>query len=219
MIYKTLCSVVFSVLFFNCLTAQQGHTGTDLENQANVLFGLGQIVQRGYNIEGNLFYKRFVFDYSHGVSLDIENDRLEDGADKDQDLDVHIPWTTGFGLGYRFNDWLNLRAEPKWHKFELYYSEDVQNDESRIADYTTFTLGLGLYANFKPFKNKTNFLRGIMIAPNVRWWPNISNSIDGDEFTYQNRNSGEQEIHEARNIGIGNTPFIVNVSIGYSFDF
>ena len=208
-------TLIFSLTSF----AQQGKDKKPLENQFNLLSGIGQIVQQGFNLEGNLMYKRLSLDYSHGISLNIPNDRLEDGADKEQGLDIHIPWTTGFGIGYRFNNWLNLRMEPKWHKFELYYSEDVQNKENLITDYTTFTLGLGLYSNLKPFRKKDNFLKNIMIAPSIRWWPNVSSSLNNDEISYLNRNTDQQETHEARNIGISNTAFFVNVSIGYSFDF
>jgi len=89
----------------------------------------------------------------------MSNNQLEDGADKEQGLAIHIPWTTGFGVGYRFNNWLNLRVEPKWHKYELYYDGNEQSPSNLIGDYTTFTLGLGLYANLKPFKNQNNFKR------------------------------------------------------------
>lgn len=208
--------VLLVTLVVNTLSAQQNQ---DLENQVNVLFGVGQILSGGFNIEGNVAYKRLFVDYSHGVSLDFPNDLLEDGADKDQLLAVHIPWTTGLGIGYRFNNWLNVRAEPKLHKFEILYEGDAVSDENIIFDYTTFTLGLGLYANLKPFKNQDNFLKGIMISPNVRWWPNISSSLDDDQINYFNERTNQTEIHEARNIGISNTPFFINVSVGYSFGF
>ena len=27
----------------------------------------------------------------------------------------HLPWTTGFGIGYRLKEWVNIRVAPKWH--------------------------------------------------------------------------------------------------------
>lgn len=121
---------LFLLLFSTqLLTAQQAK----FENRVNLVFGLGQITQGGFNIEGNLFYNRFVFDYSHGVTLSVTNDQLEQGNDREQGLDIHLPWTTGFGVGYRFTDWLNLRLEPKWHKYALYYHE---------TDYTSENLHL-----------------------------------------------------------------------------
>ena len=181
--------------------------------------GLSQLTLNGFNIEGNLFLNRLALDYSHGVSLNLDNNFLEEGNDKTQGLDIHIPWTTGFGVGYRFNNWLNLRLEPKWHQFELYYDGAEQSSGNLIGDYTTFTLGLGAYANLKPFKNQDNFLKGIMIVPKVRFWPKVSSSLENDQLSYFNDLTEQQEIHEAREIGIGNTPFFFNMSVGYSVKF
>lgn len=164
-------------------------------------------------------YQRLSFDYSHGISLNLNNAGLEAGADKDQRLALHLPWTTGFGVGYRFNNWLNLRVEPKWHKFEVYYDGEAQTAANLIGDYTTFTLGLGLYGNLVPFKNQDNFLKGFTIVPNLRWWPRISSSLDNDQFSYDNKLTEQSEVHTAREIGMGNTPFFVNMSIGYVVTF
>lgn len=212
---KLLIVSLFTILlpFFSQAQEQEKKP---LDNSINLMFGVGQIAVGGFNVEGNLFYKRLAFDYSHGVNLSTTNEFLT-GADKEQGLAIHTPWTTGFGVGYRFNNWLNLRAEPKWHRFEVYFDEDLANKQNIINAYTTFTLGLGLYANFKPFKNQNNFLKGIMIAPNVRWWPNVATSLDNDSFDYYNPNTDQTETHQARSIGINNTPFFFNLSVGYAF--
>lgn len=210
-------NIITTICFLLIVSGAFSQSKIKLDNQINVVFGIGQIVQSGFNIEGNIFFNRFVFDYSHGVSLNMSNSQLENGADKEQGLAIQLPWTTGFGLGYRFNNWLNLRVEPKWHKYELYYDGDEQLPSNLIDDYTTFTLGLGLYANLKPFKNQNNFLKGIMVVPNLRWWPKVSSSLNDDELTYDNRITGSVEVHKAREIGIANTPFFANISIGYSF--
>ncbi len=209
--------IVFIGLFISAQTlfAQQ----STLPNRVNLVFGVGQALQGGFNVEGNLFYERFVFDYSHGVSLNIANDQLEEGADKEQGLDIHLPWTTGFGVGYRFTDWLNLRVEPKWHQYELYHNGEEQIQANLIGDYTTFTLGLGLYAHWMPFKHKDNLLKGIMIVPNVRWWPKISSTLENDQLTYFNTITEVEEVHQAREIGLNNTAFFYNFSIGYSITF
>ncbi len=180
----------------------------------NFVSGVSQVFLGGYNGEVNLFYNRLSLDYSHGGSLYQSNRFLESGDDKAQGLGINIPWTTGFGVGYRFNSWLNLRVEPKWHKFELLYDGASSNDV--ILDYTTFTLGLGLYGNIRPFKNSNNFLKGIMIAPSLRWWPRVSSSLNNDQIAYDNPFTQSTEIHKARQIGIANTPFFVNASVGYS---
>lgn len=209
-------SLVLLLLTCHLLVAQEEST---LPNRVNVVFGVGQIVQGGFNAEANLFLNRLVFDYSHGISLNLYNDQLEEGDDKAQGLDIRIPWTTGFGLGYRFNDWLNLRVEPKWHRFELMTSTDGEQARNTLGEYTTFTLGLGLYANWMPFKNKSNILKGLMIAPNIRWWPRVSSTLEDNTLQYYNSVTEKDEQHQARQIGINNSPFFYNISIGYSFKF
>lgn len=216
---------IMQKLFFTLLTVftlaihvTQAQTNSKLTNRANLLFGLNQPLVGGFNIEGNLFYKRLAFDYSHGVSLNFSNDMLT-GNEGSQKLAVHLPYTTGFGVGYRFNDWFNLRAEPKWHRFEMYYEGESQNAQNRITAYNTFSLGLGAYFNIRPFKNKNNLLKGLMIAPSIRYWPKLASSLENDQFTYQNKITGQTETIEAMEVGIGNTPWIFNISVGYSFGF
>lgn len=200
---------------FNYSQAQLNESDDFTELRANLLFGLNQPLLGGFNIEGNLFYQRLVFDYSHGVSLNFDNAFLDE-VNQAQNLDVYIPWTTGFGIGYRFNNWLNLRAEPKWHKFELYYAGEAQASTNLIGSYTTFSMGLGAYANLLPFKNQDNLLKGIMISPSIRWWPRVSSSLEDNQLAYFNRSLDQNVTHEALEVGINNTPLILNISVGYS---
>lgn len=190
----------------------------ELSNSANLVFGLTQVALGGFNFETNVLYKRFAFDYSHGISLNLSNAALRGDA-QEQGLAVHIPFTTGFGVGYRFNEWLNLRVEPKWHRFELYEEGAAQTAENEILNYTTFTLGLGLYGNFRPWRKQDNWLKGWMIAPSIRYWPNISSSLDNDEVVYFNEQAGGNVTHTALKVGMANTPLILNVSVGYGIAF
>ncbi len=216
-----LFAIVFFLFGFAALKAQdislpEAEKDRFTEIKANVLFGLNQPLLGGFNMEGNLFYKRLAFDYSHGISLNMDNAIL-DPVNQAQGIDVHIPWTTGFGVGYRFNDWFNLRVEPKWHKFELYGQGEEQIPDNLLTSYTTFSLGLGAYANWQPFKQKASFLKGVMIAPSIRWWPRISSSLPNNEVNFFSESSQENIRHEAMEVGVNNSPWIVNVSIGYSF--
>lgn len=188
-----------------------------LDTRANLLFGLNQPLLSGFNIEANYFWDRLAFDYSHGVSLNFANETLGSEA-KDQGLQAHVPWTTGFGVGYRINSWLNLRAEPKWHKFELSYDGGNYMGESVLFSYTTFSLGLGAYANIRPFKKWGKYWEGIMIAPSIRYWPRITSSLDDNKIQYQNTQTGQSETHNAMEVGIANTPWIFNISVGYSIE-
>lgn len=217
MMQKFLISILLILSSFAGMVSGQ-QSKSSLTNGVNVVFGLSQLTLNGFNVEGNLMWNRFIFDYSHGASLNFSNDILT-GDVQAQGLAIHIPYTMGFGVGYRFNDWLNLRLEPKWHGFELYYDGDTQIPANLITSYRTFTLGLGAYANLRPFKHQDNFLKGFMIVPNVRWWPRVSSTLEGNQFSYSNRISKQEEVHEAMQIGMGNTPFFVNASIGYSITF
>ena len=189
------------------------------DRKAALLFGLTQpLFVSGFNVEGNYIHNRFIVDYSHGASLDISGGLLP-GYLQEQGLVVHMPFSTGFGIGYRFTEWLNLRVEPKWHRFEFYYEGDAQNAANRIAaDGANYSLGLGLYGFFQPFKKKADARRGITFAPSIRLWPTLSSAFDGGGFSYQNRNTGQTEQLQSLASGIGFSPFIFNVSIGYTFD-
>ncbi|MCH8549869.1 MAG: hypothetical protein LAT80_13430 [Balneolaceae bacterium] len=219
---KYLKTALFTTLL-SVLTAQIATSQNDnwkVDRKASILFGLSQpIVVNGFNIEANYTHNRFIFGYSHGMSLDFNEDLLPNYL-QDQEVVVHVPFTTGFGIGYRFTKWLNLRVEPKWHRFEFYYEGEAQNNNNRIAvDKNNISVGLGLYGFFQPFDQKNNLLKGITIAPSVRYWPTIASSFSGDRFIYENRRTGQTEELKTLSPGIGFTPVIVNVSIGYSFGF
>jgi hypothetical protein len=61
-------------------------------------------------------------------------------------------------------------------------------------------------------------LRGLTVVPSVRWWLNVATSLTSNEYEYENARTGETEIHEANKIGLSDTPFFVNISIGYTFN-
>jgi hypothetical protein len=187
------------------------------DHEVAVLFGLTQpLVLSGFNIEGNYFTRKMSFDYSHGVSLEYRGNIIT-GDMKTQHLVAHLPYSTGFGIGYRFTSWLNLRMEPKWHRFEIYYEGDDQALATRIIAYNTFTLGLGLYGKWHPFKQKHNFFSGIIIAPSVRWWPTVASTLSDEGYSYFNKITNQNEVHKTMSVGLGNTPWLANISIGYRF--
>jgi hypothetical protein len=112
------------------------------DKKVNVVFGLTQpLLVKGYNIEGNYIHNRLIFDYSHGVSLDFSGSNVT--ADlKNQGVSVLVPWTTGFGVGYRLKEWINIRVEPKWHRFKFYYDGKSQISANEIVSYNTMSLGI-----------------------------------------------------------------------------
>ncbi|MBO0930998.1 hypothetical protein [Fibrella aquatilis] len=184
-------------------------------NRFSLLFGLQQpLVLGGGNVEINYFTKRMSFDYSHGFSLDIP----VAGAFKDNRLALHLPYTTGFGIGYRFTSFFDVRFEPKLHSWEVYADNAEQSLANRIASFRTVTLGIGAYYRYMPFKNSTSpVLQGITTSSSLRWWQNVSSSQANDTFSYTNKATGKTEQLAVPNIGIANTPLIVNIAVGYTF--
>jgi hypothetical protein len=186
------------------------------EKRINILFGLAQpVLAKGFNIEVNYIHNRFIFDYSHGASLEFSGNLLPNDL-KRQQIAIHEPWTTGFGIGYRVKEWINVRVEPKWHKFEFFYDGEPQNNITEITSYTTFSLGVGVYGAYQPFKKKNNYLRGFLIAPSIRFWPTVSSGLENDKFTYLNKKTGSPEEIKTLDPGTGFTPWVFNVSIGYT---
>ena len=184
-------------------------------NKVSILFGLLQsIATDGFNIEFNYTTKRMIFDYSHGVSLDPP----VVGDFKTQNVVLHIPTSTGFGIGYRFTQFFDVRFEPKLHSWEVYNKGDVQNEGNKIKDFKTFTLGIGAYYRYMPFKNSENkFLQGITTSTSIRYWQNVGTTLRNDEFSYLNKTTNKTETLKVPNIGIANSPIIFNIGIGYTF--
>jgi len=211
-----MCVLLFTLLG-KTVFSQEKKWGNEVK--LGVVLGLTQpIFVDGFNLEGVFVYKKFIFDYSHGVSLDFIGESLPKAL-KDQSLKVHMPFTTGFGFGYRFTKWLNIRIEPKWHQFEFYYNGEAIADGNKILEKNTISLGVGLYGFFQPFKSKNKILQGLTFAPSLRYWPTIKSDLNENGFSYQNKVNGKEEVINTLDPGIGFTPLIFNLSIGYMFSF
>jgi hypothetical protein len=154
------------------------------------------------------------FEYSHGISLDPP----AFGDVADQNLELHVPVSTGFGIGYRLASFLDIRFEPKLHTWEVYYKDEAQSDANELTDFTTFTLGIGVYYRYMPFKNsESTFLQGITTSTSVRYWQNVGTTLSNDEFTYDNKTTNKTETFNAPSIDFANTPFIFNIGVEYTF--
>lgn len=174
------------------------------------------VLLRGGNLELDLVLGRWVASYSHGFQLHLE-DAAVVGEAHDQQLAFELPFSTGLGLGYRVLEWLDVRAEAKWHRFAVRYADDSLASQP-LFRYDTFTLGAGAYAHWRPWRSRTDWLRGWNLSASLRWWPKVATSLEDDRRSYENLATGQQETHHALDIGIRNTPLIANVSLGYAFD-
>jgi hypothetical protein len=155
-----------------------------------------------------------IFDYSHGTSLDPPTV----GDFKTQKIALHIPISTGFGIGYRITSFFDIRFEPKLHNWEVYNEGEIQKTNTKLADFKTFTLGAGAYYRYMPFKNSKNtFLQGITTSTSVRYWQNVGSTLRDNKVTYKNTASNKTETFKAPNIGIANSPIIFNIALGYTF--
>lgn len=179
------------------------------------------ILLRGGNVEADFYLPKMVFNYSHGFSLNMESAAgTTVGEAKRQSVAYHLPYSTGFGIGYRLNRYFDVRFEPKLHRFEAYYDgTDRKEASNRIASYTTATLGIGAYFRWKPFEKKNSFLKGLFTSTSIRYWQNVWSSLEANQTEYTNRVTGQRETLKAANIGIANTPFLFNIALGYSFRF
>jgi hypothetical protein len=214
---KNLSIIIIVLIFSNTNTFAQSKSKKDLlySNKVSLLFGtLQPTVLKGFNVELNYTTKRVIFDYSHGVSLDPPTA----GDFKTQKVALHLPYSTGFGIGYRFSSFFDVRFEPKLHSWEVYNESDIQNAANKIKDFKTITLGVGAYYRYMPFKNNSNkALQGITTSTSLRYWQNVGTTLRDDKFSYFNKTSNKIETLKAPNIGFANSPIIFNIAIGYTF--
>lgn len=215
---KTLILIItLYLLSFFSVAAQNKSEATNTPYQWSILFGLNQpIVFKGFNAEVNYKTEKWIFDYSHGFNLHVDGSTL-DNEYEHQKINFKITNSLGFGVGYRFTKAFNVRFEPKVHFYETYYDGQQETKSNSIANFTTYTLGIGAYYHWQPFENKNSFLKGITIVPSVRYWYQVDSTLDHNEFTYFNTQTNKTETFKAPNIGLANTPLVLNVSVGYSF--
>lgn len=175
----------------------------------------------GANVEADFRWGHLVVDYSHGWNLNLEGSAIV-GEMKRHAVSLRVNYTTGFGIGYSqhvdgLRSFFEVRFEPKLHRFEASYASPDESTKTAIAKYNTVTLGGGLYWTLMPFSHRKNILRGLNISTIFRAWPKASTKLSGNEVAYENKTTGRRETHSAADIGIANTPFFANISLGYMF--
>jgi hypothetical protein len=206
---------VFSCLLWVAPTAHAEES--TLPPSLAINFGLIQpLLLGGGNVEVDYRSGPFVIGYSHGWSLDLQGGSLV-GEQHDQHLRLHIPYSTGVGVGVehyfaRYRLFVDARAELKLHRFEPSY-EDASTLHALPA-YRTLTAGGGLYATWIAWQPHHG--AGVDISASVRYWPNVWDSLGGG-YVYENLATSRMETMHPANIGIANTPVIVNLSVGYLF--
>lgn len=198
-------------------TTAHAQTTTDAyADRLSLVGGVSQLLLGGGNVEGTWYTQRLSIAYSHGFGLQLGNGLLTSES-QDQQLQLTMPWTTGLGLGYRFTTTFDVRVEVKQHRFAMRY-DDQNFSGPTIAEYTTTTVGVGAYYRYYPFARRTGLARGVVIAPSVRYWPNVSSSLASNTLTYDNARTGRTAVHRAATQGFpGTGGLLANVSVGYTF--
>lgn len=210
----TIITSIISFFLFSFIAQAQNAPEKD---RFSLVFGLNQpIVLRGFNIEGNYWMKKWVIDYSHGFNLHADGKFVADEYER-QRVNFKITHSLGIGIGYRFTKALNLRLEPKLHIYETYYEGQNQSTAKSLVNFNTYTIGLGAYYRWLPFEKKEGFAKGITVVPSIRYWYKVGSSLSGDQFSYFNTATNQNEVLKAPNIGAANTPWVVNISVGYTF--
>jgi len=202
--------------------AQSSDPWPDFERaRVALLAGLIQpLLLQGGNVEMDLYYGRLVVGYSHGFLLQLNGDTVT-GEAAQQGLEFTIPFSTGLSVGYRFLEWLDVRVESKIHRFDV---RDAASGRD-LFSYTTFTFGFGAYAQYRPFYDFDvsgdfdDWLHGFMLVGSVRFWPTVWTELPRDQREFDSPTTGRLESHQAAEIGIANTPIIVNLAVGYSVTF
>ena len=177
-----------------------GQSSSSLPDGVTVAAGLNQpLLFRGANASVTVRKGRLVADYSHGIALDLNANGgpALTQAEHDQNLDVDVPWTTGFGVGYRVTGRLDVRAEAKAHRF------NVTPPEGETIAYTAYSVGAGVYYRIPVW-------RGLEIEPSLRYWPTVASTLSETDGTFAGPDGPLR--HEAHSFDA-----FANVSVGWSF--
>lgn len=173
--------------------------------QAGVNFGIVQLVLGGFNVSAELRYRRLWLAYQHGFNLTVNNLRYVgltrlglNRDEREQNIHLFIPYSTGFGIGLTLLDELWLGTEFTASKMQ------VHQPGSQTVTYQTYSIGLVL--GYRLF-----LWRGLHANAYLHYWPNVSSSLHNDRTTL--RSSSGSVTHNAHSFGL-----YPNLSIGYAFD-
>ena len=171
-------------------------------HQLSAMLGLTQwVLFRGGNVALEYQWKRLALEVSHGQGLDLNQvgGFALTSAERDAGAQIRVPWTTGFGVGFRITQNLHALVELKAHHYEV----TGQDSSVKIA-YTTFSIGPGLFYTIPIY-------RGLFLQPNVRYWPNVGSTLSGNEVAIRQPDGTIYE-HHTHDFGL-----FANVNLGYAF--
>jgi hypothetical protein len=168
--------------------------------QVAVNFGVSQILSGGFNVAGEVRYRRLWLEYSHGIDLTLNNlgGAALSSTEQRQGVHIFLPYTTGFGVGATLLDEMWLGVEFKTHRYE------VNAPGGATVGYQTYTVGPVLGYKFFAW-------RGLHANLYLRYWPTVATSLDEGRVELQGKNG--TVTHDAHALD-----FFANVSLGYAFN-
>jgi hypothetical protein len=200
-ISRRLCFILIcSCLSAATVRAQDAHFAHD--NNFSLMTGLSQdLLWDGGNVAVQYVTGRLALEYSHGFDLDLNDGGglALSSTEKSQGLQMEVPWTTGFGIGYRVTDALHISLEFKAHGFKV-----TDPESGTQIDYTTFSIGPGVFYDIYIWK-------GLFIQPALRWWPTVASTLPGGSYTFH-ESDGTTKVHDVHDWGI-----FPNASLGWTF--
>jgi hypothetical protein len=172
---------------------------TTQQAEVGVNFGLLQLALGGFNVAGEVRYRRLWLEYSHGMDLTLNNmgGYGLSQAERAQNLHIFVPYTTGFGVGVTLAKQLWLGVEVKAHRF------DVNVPGGPVSSYDTYSVGPVI--GYKLF-----IVKGLYLNAYARYWPTVATSLTDNRIALQGPNG--TVIHTAHDWGT-----FANVALGYSF--
>lgn len=95
--------------------------------ELSVQGGLSQPLLGGGNVAVTYYGDDFLFDYSHGWNLDFgrAGGAALNADERRQQLSVVLPYTTGFGIGYRITRSFDIRIEFKEHFYRVTHPDNI----------------------------------------------------------------------------------------------
>jgi hypothetical protein len=177
---------------------------TRFETSLSLQSALIQPLLGGFNVTVTYKRERLVLGYSHGTLLNL--DRLggfsKSSADRANHLSAFCPYTTGFDVGIRITERLDLRGEWKIHRY------DVKAPDGQRVSYDVITVGPSIYYQLHPldWSGRT----GLVVELSLRWWPTVYTSLPNDEYVFTTATG--TIVHKALRAGV-----FPGVSVGWTF--
>ncbi|MCI4671388.1 MAG: hypothetical protein MRZ79_24820 [Bacteroidia bacterium] len=175
-------------------------------NKLSIMTGLSQpFLLNGVNLAFTYTTDKLYFEYSHGAFLNYHNfgKAAMKAADR-ENFDTQVaPFSTGGGVGYRFNSNGQIFWEFKVHQYDL-----KESSTGNEISYKTFEMGPAL--SYRLFLDKE---KKFFFEPVARYWFHVASfgneGLDGRQIALT-RADNSSFTHTTFESG-----FFLNMSLGF----